>query len=77
MGRALPPLSLSHRPPDDVNQLARPNWLHQCLVRIGPAARHLEQVAAHHDSLRAKFRGGIGDKQAAPIGQPQSAITSA
>lgn len=54
---------------DDIDKLARPEWLHQGFVGISPSPRHLKQVAAHHDGLRAKMRGSIGDDRAIAIRQ--------
>src|SRR6266851_2799024 len=55
---------------DQIQELARPDRLHQGLVRVGPAPRHLEQIAAHHDGPRAELRSRIGDHDAVAVGEP-------
>ena len=59
---------------DDIDKFAWPDRLHQGLVGISTTARHLEQVAAHHNGLRAKLGSGVGDAEAvrqSPIGYDQ------
>src|SRR3954452_7905489 len=61
---------LADAPLDRRHQLLLPHRLHQRLVPLRPAARHLEQIAAHNEGVGAEMRRRLGDHGAIAVRKP-------